>query len=415
MTELDFDELDKAVNDLMQDGSTAPAAQGDAQEAHSDNIPSVQNVDVTPESKDPMLSQTTVTPLAVKRRGRFMDVMAPSGINKPVIDGFIKRQGVTISAPSAPVTPNDDVRPTENTAGEPLDVMPVSVPAENNVADAGQSNEAEQHDNQPYGADGNEYAANPAPVNEWPEPQEVTNVEESEQMSHEVPVESNDDTVEAHVNEWPAEQDGAEGLEAEVAESKLAPEMAAGMDHTEQQLHGDNEQLTTVITPDDTRADDQADESDMPVSQDTVMNSPFLPDAKVEKRPLGGSDTQATEVEGPAAVAAPVLPRELNNDVMSLDADVNIASEKRDDEPVQAVALVTPSITPQQPTATQAASAATAALPVAGAIFDTNTYHTPLKQPAKAKNPWLTAIWIIVLLIVGCIAGAAYYYFTMPQ
>jgi len=49
-----------------------------------------------------------------------------------------------------------------------------------------------------------------------------------------------------------------------------------------------------------------------------------------------------------------------------------------------------------------------------GAIYDTSTYHQPLDaKPAKKKSSALVwVLWIVVLLIVGATAGAAWFYFT---
>jgi len=398
MTELDFDELDKAVNDLMQDGSTAPVAQDGVNASQPNPTPELPGDD-TPKAE--VLSAPVGTmPLAVKRRGRFMDVMASSGGKKPVIDGFVKRQGVTISAP--------DTQPTDNDQSV--------APSADGNADSdyiAQDSSSNSQSSEPENNEPSDYAANPAPVSEWPEPQEATNLDQPESVSPEDTVESDNavtqgDDGDAH-NEDSDQQDHAEHIDVQ------AEPMDQVTDSEDVTVHDDGEQLTTVVTPDNDQPGEQGTEAPSAEPQEAAMSSPFLPDTKVEKRPLGGSDTASADTDAPAVAATPDMPREYSSDVMSLETDLSVAAEKREDQPVQ-VAVSSAPAAPQQPTAAQAAGvAATATISATGAIFDTDTYHTPLRQPAKTKSPWLTVIWILVLLIIGSVAGAAYYYFTMQQ
>jgi hypothetical protein len=197
------------------------------------------------------------------------------------------------------------------------------------------------------------------------------------------------------------------------------------------------------------------------------LTSPFLPDAKVEKRPLGspeasGSDELAAEytpdleplvsaemttepVVEPAPVEAteemdvtesveaadesglatdqlpapdPVsLPDELQQDVVAIESN-EVAHEET---PVAAA-----SPTDAQPEPAQETPAITTAIAQQyteepstgdqsnGAIFDTSTYHQPLDTHAvKKKSSVLTwVLWVVVLLIVGATAGAAWFYLT---
>lgn len=106
-----------------------------------------------------------------------------------------------------------------------------------------------------------------------------------------------------------------------------------------------------------------------------------MPDAKVEKRPLGNQ----LDIPGSAA-DTPALPRELSGDVMGLEAD-----DKK-------------------------TSIATADTKQAeGAVLGAEAYHQPLEVPAKSKNGWMAVVWILIVLIVGAMAGAAYFYFTTQR
>lgn len=172
-------------------------------------------------------------------------------------------------------------------------------------------------------------------------------------------------------------------------------------------------------------------------------NSPFLADAKVEKRPLGAfsgenndeqqpnspappnenkQDTTDTTIDKPldqqpteSQPLAPIghdeadtpLPAELQDDLLSIESDTATPAVSdtpvRDDEPVGPT-----SITQQY----KAAPSSNHEKP--GEIYDTKAYHKALKGPAKKKSSWWLVVWIILLLVVGAGAGAAIYYFVLP-
>jgi hypothetical protein len=164
------------------------------------------------------------------------------------------------------------------------------------------------------------------------------------------------------------------------------------------------------------------------------LESPFLTDAKVEKRPLGAfSDESHPELplleDFPAPSAhlepevektedtapAPVIetepadvPPELNEDVLLLEAH----SEDEETTPVpeaEDIPVGPTSITQQykeQPSTTTQAS---------GSIYDTEAYHQPLAHPAKKRSSSLVIIWIVGLIIVGGGIGAAIYFVVLPM
>lgn len=170
------------------------------------------------------------------------------------------------------------------------------------------------------------------------------------------------------------------------------------------------------------------------------MNTPFLSDAKVEKRPLGAfseapapdsidepQEVVETSPETPAE--APVessqeeatLPAELTDDVMDLDSqhtpeDVPVSGETQEvvsaepfRPPAEEIAPPVPSIVQQyqeQPSSGSDQS---------GAIFDTEQYHAPLAHGPKKKSGWLVVLWILALIVLGGGLGAAAYYFVLPN
>ena len=184
-------------------------------------------------------------------------------------------------------------------------------------------------------------------------------------------------------------------------------------------------------------------------SQDaSQIGSPFLPDAKVEKRPLGrtdeatdfsaavpelehapvlgglaGSDSEMTHTD--TAVPQQPLPVELGHEVMAIEADTSI------DSPVQPAEIPLPEIKEKVPSEKPANSPSGTLRPAVtsipqqykvqpkavdaapGAIYDTATYHQPLAHPAKERPFWLWLIGFALILVAGAAFGAAVYFFGL--
>lgn len=358
MTELDFEELDKAVSDLMKDTDSEPTSDG--------NGTVVQTPAVSPVSQDdamqPQQSSVPAQPAAasvVRNRGRFMDVK-PS--NNPVTTGKpveqVSHQAPTVDEPQGGQAPIDSVA----TVLEPQPAVTLTGAVD--------------------------YAANPA-------------VASDAQVSNDAaaPVE------EAHSFTMPDPIDVASAAQPVGDESPEVPQEPA------------DQMASEVVAP-------AADEPkiDTEVQPEAAMESPFIPDAKVEKRPLGGfpnapSDENVAPTDDTPEDAEPApLPRELGSDLMNLETDGNDVGGAKKDEPkiessTEPMEHAAPS---EQPTDNVVpATAPVADTKTSGAIFDTANYHNmPVAAPVKKKHGWLVVIWILVLLIVGACAGAAYFYFT---
>ncbi len=244
------------------------------------------------------------------------------------------------------------------------------------------------------------------------------------------------------------------------------PTMTAAPVDPPKKVSGGANELQSPVMPDpialadSTPIPDSIDSSDSPATTppDAPLTSPFLPDAKVEKRPLGGNipsldaaiaaelgkvtideavpTTESVDsikvktseklepklVEEPTArkddkqltpsVEEAVLPPELNQDLVAIESGT--ASEQTEVEPPtvpKATETTTPtesigagSIQPQYHE--QPSSGDTSHAP----IFDAAADHSPLDHPVKPKSGWLWVIVIIVLLLVGAGAGAAAYF-----
>jgi len=228
-----------------------------------------------------------------------------------------------------------------------------------------------------------------------------------------------------------------------------------------------------------------------------VQVSPFLSNAKVEKRPLGGAvqelqtngpdnsstklalmdddispdsmsvaDTVSDGADGRIDADAP-LPPELQSDLLSIES----AAEVAEDQPLVSSASVTPSLrsepTPRpsftplstarpvtRPVVMSSQNSTIAAAPVisatnassssvtvptpnltsdgptsisqqyqespstgdqrSGAIYDTDAYHKVVIKPVKKAKSWMWVVWILLLLLVGSGVGAAIYFFVLP-
>ena len=334
MTELDFDELDKAVSSLMAENGTPDTAEQSPVEAPTAPAPSAPTPPVT-----------TASP-AVRRRGQFMDVMHPSANMRPT-NAPIKGQAATIT----PLTMQASVTPDDNSTPSDTPTIPTS-----------------------------DIAVEPVlPVEILATPLDVDNESEGEHVT---------------------------SLEGE-SETSSAPH-------------------------------------ELVISEDP-LSSPFLPDAKVEKRPLG---TAAILVEPSTVGDAPevVLPvdasaQPINDEVKLVEPVAEVPIEpvslpdelKEDVVAVEANEVIHEDTTPDTPEQVSPSAVTTADVPSVGgnivqqyeeqpstgdqtngAIYDTSTYHQPLDaKPAKKKSSALVwVLWIVVLLIVGATAGAAWFYFT---
>lgn len=159
------------------------------------------------------------------------------------------------------------------------------------------------------------------------------------------------------------------------------------------------------------------------------LSTPFLADAKVDKRPLGGlqptteliakpmADPEVSDVRADDTEQQSTLPDELKQDVLAVEAASNTESDSVSIEPAvkSAPAVNATSKTP--------ATATVGSLPQSpppqrvnsvqnepdNSIFDTEQYQAPVKQPAKRKSNWLIVVAIVALVLLGTGGGIAFY------
>ncbi|MBC7512448.1 hypothetical protein H7142_02190 [Candidatus Saccharibacteria bacterium] len=343
MKDIDFDELDKAVNSLMATTpvDTQPVAESSvplsaAQPVTLDPAPATPVATAPSQNAEPVPIPVRAVPPAIRRSGRFMDMVPNSADKKPrdipvPLASTGTREGLAISPRGeAPDTPSPE--PIQVTAISPA-VAPVALPDPIDLAQT---------------------ATMPS-----------------------------------------------------VEESASTPEQP-------------------VVAP---------------IEQATVApsESPFLSDAKVEKRPLnsgandssepafdmqGMLDTNINQLNGAEnpydapenkADEPPLTPQipELSSDLVAIEssnttdvAQVPEPSERtsQDESPAQAP-LGAASIAQQYKTQASTGDQSHAA------IYDASQYPEPVAHPTKHKSGWLWVVWVILLLGIG--AGGAFllYYF----
>jgi len=173
------------------------------------------------------------------------------------------------------------------------------------------------------------------------------------------------------------------------------------------------------------------------------LESPFLSDTKVEKRPLGAFSTTEAESEIPLledfpaptmsqerettpsdeapliseteAESAADMPRELHEDVLLLEAH-GVDEPAPELVTLGATPIATVAETPVGPTSiTQQYQEhpSTGSQP-SGSIYDTEAYHKPLTHPVKKHSSILIIIWIIALIVFGGGIGVAINFLVLP-
>lgn len=402
MKELDFDELDKAVNSLMEGvpkdkpvakpededkGTTltiSPTLSDDAKPDFANvDAQAAQSIAVTGSKSEPSSALTTAaapgitvptrsqaaTPPASRRGGRFMDVVHPSSDMKQstVPPRPVSRQGVTI-APAA-------ASPAEPATSEVSDETPVK----------------SETSSMPLSTE---------PMNEWPDPLDMAVFKQPDSTASDAALKENSETEEdtlvadpvapltspfladAKVEKRPL--GGAAPAEPTVSDDDLLkPEEIRDDSFTtsdpNDQLPADPEKMDAPL-PEELRSDLVAIESGAHMEQHTEDTTPDVP---VQKEENENKKEASTEERKPASL--PPASKDPSSDAAPAPTGPTSIAQQYKEEPNSG----------DQST---------------GAIYDTDTYHQPLEHPAKKKSGWMWVVWIVVILLVGAGGGAALYF-----
>jgi hypothetical protein len=398
MKDLDFDELDRAVNSLMTNvPKTSEPKKADENEQtltitptlKDDATPSFQTLDKTVTQINNNTTNTPAIPMTptasssvaadvsaaqsppASRRGRFMDMVRPNA--SPRVSETtrpLSRQGTTIE-PTGPLL-SDVVAPSS----------PSSLPASKKPASPETSEDS-------IGG-------------EWPDPIEMT--PEVDSMKK--------DDVSLPIAPGPVEDELVKSTPAD-SYTPLATPFLADTKVEKRPLGG-------AVT--------ETDSSESMATQELTD----------EQKSVSQSDEAAQLPADPTEIAPLQLPEELSGDLVALESDANTTTEKPDmtvppeaENTIEskAVAVDTPSQTPTPNTVPDPEEKLLPSGPISipqqyreepstgdkqsGSIYDTDTYHQPLSHPAKKKSGWMWVLWIIVILIVGAGCGAAIYFMNI--
>lgn len=125
-----------------------------------------------------------------------------------------------------------------------------------------------------------------------------------------------------------------------------------------------------------------------------VVETPFISDAIVEKRPLGGvqpSDGDNSGIGGEL----------IDDDLLQAEKVENSFAEGPTSEnPLQSSTILSQTHTSQRSKDTPARS-----------VYDTESYSKPAKD--KKKSPLWIVLWVFLLLLLGAGTGAIVYFFIL--
>lgn len=394
MKDIDFDELDRAVSSVLgQKTPSVPsndepvkqevvASEDTSEDTASEDNHTIQQEDPVQDTTSNMssvdapekqldlspapatnLSSPILTgqakPLALKRRGKIMDVTHPNSATKFLSSGQSTDQDRFKNWPAVDPSPSAQVESNS----EEVESVPVmaATPTQLQSEPTAELDEARSL-----------IGAEPEPVTIKPA---VFNTEIGQQ-----------DTA-----------SGSNYNESQVGESSTSePSLGTTLASASGSLNDASSEESDPVTP-----------ATASLADSIPPTSPFLADTKVDKRPLGGTSDSlgqyAATVEKPDtdsqnAPAVP-LPRELQSDIVGIESTQEISSN----------------------TATSPFAASVAAAPEASdderveghPLFDTSTYHEPIAAvPHKSLPAWLKwTLGLITCLALG--AGVGYLLFAV--
>lgn len=364
MKDLDFDELDKAVNSLMAD---APKSQPDKQ-------PLTINPAVTPVAGASLTAARADT--APDHTQPVQSPLASVGTTTPQASIDASAKPLSASSASGQPTSNTPVR----RSGRFMDVVHPSSDMQNNKRPDLKSREG-------------------TPISRPNQDSEagMTDAPNSDQVS------------------WPDPIDKQPDAQVPDTASNLVEE-----DNLQNNLKGPTDKPATLVTP--LSASSEVVASNQSPTAPDAASSPFLPDTKVEKRPLGGAlpvDTglgEQADLQGDkksdddSQVPSKPMPAELGEDLLAIESDTTSQISEPPKEPVPTKPPL-PEATPPISISQQYKKHTDSGDQSHTAIYDSAAQ--PLAHPVKKKSGWLIVVLILVLILLGAGAGAVLYFTGM--
>lgn len=138
--------------------------------------------------------------------------------------------------------------------------------------------------------------------------------------------------------------------------------------------------------------------------------TPFLPDTKVEKRPLGGAESSVAD-DSITAVLADSTSKQFDVPEKAPESpEVPLATPPKQDAQAPAdPTLVVSSAESLELQKIESAAVSPEPAQPAG-IYDVNSYHQPINHPAKQKSGWSVVVIILIIVVVAAALGAAAYF-----
>jgi len=383
MSDIDFDELDKAVSSVMSSKAVTstsvadkPAEESPVQETAPEAVPTSE-----PPAAESEARPSPATPLA-KRRGRFMDVVHPSSdMKSSTLAKPQSREGVTIAPAATPVEDQTPSVATQQTAQ-------VTQTVEEKPADeAG-----------------------------WPDPLELQlPAEPTEDKESESPADSVADAVTSGGSSEPLSSPF-------LPDAKVDKRPLGGVPDINSKLADEMTRLNDDVShPDETNKESEAAPSNETADQ-VATDMPLVPVA----------DNSETADE---PVQATSLPAELDSNLVAIEAGDATTRTAGPDSKEAAVASEpvktdnqssTPEFPKEQKVETpgepQKTTSVMGSIPqqykevsssnheVHASIYDEQAEIVPLEHLTKKKTGWLYVVLIILALVIGGGGGAAVYF-----
>lgn len=398
MTDIDFEELDRAVHSIMnkqQDASAAPIAQDSPAEQ---STPSHQAQTPAPAVTAPTLApaadpSSSPTPSVIKRSsGKFMDVVHPSssGLHRHAAVATRRAAYVPPKPLSPHVTPanNDIVPPKSHAPAAPsLHISPSTLPAP--VAQAPANSPATDELSEKIAASLQASAVAGSSMDGAPATEGASTPLVMDTSLQSLPAQSGSDEASVTSESKPSDTSALDAL-----------------------LGGDGA-ITEPTTSSETPATDPARES---VFMEPIV-SPFLDHAHalVDKRPLGQVETDDVTNADHDAPSLTLDSSAASGDRLAMSTAPAASNDLFGDIVQDAAARKSSVDTPSVAENMERHLAADDADSSAESLFDTATYPdpSPLGHKEPKKSGMLTVLLIVLLLIIGVAGGAAAYFFLL--
>lgn len=152
------------------------------------------------------------------------------------------------------------------------------------------------------------------------------------------------------------------------------------------------------------------------------MESPFLSGAKIEKRPLGAVSSGDSNENSSTSAASSAVSYAESDDVLAVESEKSFVNNKESN--LSNTSIITDTVAPARFTQnsniksngdafnSQPATQSPASSQVNGDIFNADGYSQPLAHPAKKKSGWMIVILILMAAALGVGIALAFYLLT---